>query len=54
MELTLDERRLILAVLQQITLPGAKEKIIAGQLQNKIEASLAVRPLEKAPTPEDQ
>ena len=44
MELTRDEKRLILAVLQQIALPGAKEKIIAGQLQNKIEAALTDPP----------
>ena len=41
MELTRDEKRLVLAILQQVTLPGSKEKIIAGRLQDKIEKSLA-------------
>ena len=42
MEMTQDEKRLILAMLQQITLPGSKEKIIAGKLQEKIEKDLVV------------
>lgn len=40
MELTLDEMRLMVQVLQQVSFPTADAKIVAGQLQQKIEQEL--------------